>query len=682
MKLTKWVLIAAPALLATACKHKSKETDADVPKRTVFFDKSGMDTSVKPGDNFFLYANGAWTKKTKIPPSEVGWGSFYTLSDDNIKNLHHILEEVSAEDNSTGSLEQKVGDLYKSGMDTAAMEKLDYTPVKPLLAKINAVKNYKELVSLAAEGFKDGDGFLFGFYISPDDKISTKNAAHFDQTGLNLPNRDYYFNTDSASKKIRAEYVKYIAKLFTLTGSDTATASKKAAGILKLETAIAQSHLTPVELRDPVKNYNKFTKQAFQQQVPDIDLTDAFKRMDLNTDTVLVGQPAYYKALDNLLKTQPIEVWKDKAVFGALNDASRLLSKRFRDARFQFYGKTLSGQKEQQPRWKIMSQNVDGGLGELLGQLYVDKYFTPDAKKRMLALVNNLQAVYKDRIEKLDWMSPDTKKRALEKLAAFTKKIGYPDKWKKYEDVEISKDAYFNNERSIAAHNYKEMIKKVGKPVDKTEWGMTPPTVNAYYNPAFNEIVFPAGILQFPFFDKNADDAINYGAIGAVIGHEMTHGFDDQGRQYDKDGNLKDWWTKEDAQKFNTRVQVMIDQYNKFTVLNRLHVNGSLTQGENLADNGGLAIAYQAFKNTPEGKDGKQIDGFTPDQRFFLSFAQVWRIKNSDETMRMRISVDPHSPEMYRVDGPLSNIPAFYKAFNIKPGDKMYRDEKERVKVW
>ena len=682
MKLTKWVLIAAPALLATACKHKSKETDADVPKRTVFFDKSGMDTSVKPGDNFFLYANGAWTKKTKIPPSEVGWGSFYTLSDDNIKNLHHILEEVSVEDNSTGSLEQKVGDLYKSGMDTAAMEKLDYSPVKPLLAKINAVKNYKELVSLAAEGFKDGDGFLFGFYISPDDKISTKNAAHFDQTGLNLPNRDYYFNTDSASKKIRAEYVKYIAKLFTLTGSDTATAGKKAAGILKLETAIAQSHLTPVELRDPVKNYNKFTKQAFQQQVPDLDLTDAFKIMDLNTDTVLVGQPAYYKALDNLLKTQPIEVWKDKAVFGALNDASRLLSKRFRDARFQFYGKTLSGQKEQQPRWKIMSQNVDGGLGELLGQLYVDKYFTPDAKKRMLALVNNLQSVYKDRIEKLDWMSPDTKKRALEKLSAFTKKIGYPDKWKKYEDVEISKGAYYNNERSIAAHNYQEMIKKVGKPVDKTEWGMTPPTVNAYYNPAFNEIVFPAGILQFPFFDKNADDAINYGAIGAVIGHEMTHGFDDQGRQYDKDGNLKDWWTKEDAQKFKTRVQVMIDQYNKFTVLNGLHVNGSLTQGENLADNGGLAIAYQAFKNTPEGKDDKKIDGFTPDQRFFLSFAQVWRIKNSDETMRMRISVDPHSPEMYRVDGPLSNSPAFYKAFNIKPGDKMYRDEKDRVKVW
>lgn len=329
-----------------------------------------------------------------------------------------------------------------------------------------------------------------------------------------------------------------------------------------------------------------------------------------------------------------------------------------------------------------MATNVDGSLGELLGQLYVEKYFTADAKKRMLDLVNNLQTVYHSRIEKLDWMSADTKKRAIAKLDAFTKKIGYPDKWKKYDDVEINKGTYYKNLQSIAKHDFKEMVGKLGKPVDKTEWGMTPPTVNAYYNPAFNEIVFPAGILQFPFFDKDADDAINYGAIGAVIGHEMTHGFDDQGRQYDKDGNLKDWWTPEDAAKFKTKVQVVIDQYNKYTVLNDLHVNGSLTQGENLADIGGLAIAYQAFKNTEQGKSDKKIDGFTPDQRFFLAFGQVWRIKNRDERLRMRISVDPHSPEMYRVNGPLSNMPEFYKAFNVKPGDKLYRPENERVKVW
>ena len=416
--------------------------------------------------------------------------------------------------------------------------------------------------------------------------------------------------------------------------------------------------------------------------MPDLDLKDAFDRMALKTDTVLVGQPNYYKSLDNLLKTQPIDVWKDKATFTAINDAANMLSKKFRDAHFDFFGKTLQGQKVEKERWKLMSYNVDNWLGELLGQLYVEKYFPPDAKKRMLDLVNNLQSTYKDRIEKLDWMSPDTKKQALAKLAAFTKKIGYPDKWKKYDDVTIDKGSYYANGQSVAKHDYNEMIKKVNKPVDRSEWGMTPPTVNAYYNSTFNEIVFPAGILQFPFFDKDADDAINYGAIGAVIGHEMTHGFDDQGRQYDKDGNLKDWWTKEDAEKFKSRVQVMIDQYDKYTVLDGLHVNGKLTQGEDLADIGGLAIAYQAFKNTPQGKGDTKIDGFTPDQRFFLSFAQVWRVKNSDETMRLRIKVDPHAPEVFRVDGPLSNTPAFFKAFDIKPGDNMYRDEKDMVKVW
>jgi putative endopeptidase len=664
MSISKWALAAVPVVLLASCGQKKQaSTTDDVPKRTVFFDKAGMDTTVKPGDNFFLYASGSWLKKTEIPASQRGWGSFYTLYDDNQKNLHKILDEITSGNNEGGSKEQKVADLYTSGMDTVAIEKLGYEPVKPLLAKISEVKDYKQLMQLSADGYKNGDGFLLGFYVSPDDKISTKNIAHFDQAGLGLPNRDYYFNTDSATVKIRTGYLKYIAKLLTLAGVDGKVADKKAADILKLETLIAKSHLTPTELRDPVKNYNKFTVTDLQKQLPDIDLKDIFKRMDLNADTVLVGQPNYFKALDALLKSQPIDLWKDKATFTALNDAAPALSKSFRDAHFEFHGKLLSGQKQPQERWKTIVESVDGGLGELLGQLYVAKYFTADAKDRMLKLVNNLQSVYKSRIEKLDWMSPETKAKAIAKLDAFTKKIGYPDKWKNYDDVEINKGAYYSNLQSIARHNYKEMIKKAGKPVDKTEWGMTPPTVNAYYNPTFNEIVFPAGILQFPFFDKDADDAINYGAIGAVIGHEMTHGFDDQGRQYDKDGNLKDWWTPEDATKFKTRVQLMIEQYNKFTVLDNLHVNGSLTQGENLADIGGIAIAYEAFKNTPEGKGDKKIDGFTPDQRFFLSFGQVWRIKTRDETMRMRISVDPHSPEMFRVNGPLSNTPAFYKAF-------------------
>jgi putative endopeptidase len=682
MKLTKYLLLAVPAIIVAGCKQPQKDQSAEIPKRTVFFDKTGMDTSAKPGDNFFLYASGTWMKKTKIPPSETGWGSFYTLFNDNEKNLHTILLAATKQENAKGSPEQKVADLFTSGMDTVAIEKLGYEPIKPFLEKIKAVKNYKDLLYIATDSYKDGDGYLLGFYISPDDRISTKNIAHFDQSGLNLPNRDYYFNTDSASVKIRAEYVKYAAKLFTLTGIDPATANKKAAAILQLETEIAKSHLTPTELRDPVKNYNKFVLADFQKQVPDLDLKEVFNHLGLKADTILVGQPNYFKTLNNLLKTQPLDVWKDKLAFTALSNASTYLSKSFRDAHFDFNGKILNGQKQPRDRWKTITDNVDGGLGELLGQLYVEKYFTPDAKSRMLALVNNLIAVYKDRIEKLDWMGAETKKHAIEKLAAFTKKIGYPDKWRKYDDVEISKDAYYANMQSIGKHNYKEEMDKVGKPVDKTRWGMTPPTVNAYYNPGFNEIVFPAGILQFPFFDKDADDAINYGAIGAVIGHEMTHGFDDQGRQYDKDGNLKDWWTKEDASKFKSKAQIMINQYNGFTVLNNLHVNGSLTQGENLADIGGVSIAYQAFKNTAEGKSDKKIDGFTPDQRFFLSYAQVWRVKSTDESMRMRISVDPHSPEMYRVNGPLSNIPAFYNAFGIKPGDKMYRDEKDRVKVW
>ena len=678
MKAASYILPLVALMLAAGCKNDSKTVD----QRTVFFDKAGMDSTVSPGENFFQYASGAWIKNTEIPASETGWGSFYTLFDQNQKNLRKILEDVSSKSASKGSNEQKVGDLYKSGMDTAAMDKRGFEPVKPLLTKINAVKDYKDLIKLAASGYKEGEGFLFGFYVGPDDKISTKNAANFNQAGLGLPNRDYYFNTDSATQKIRAEYVKYISKIFVLTGTDQASADKSAGDILKLETEIAKSHLTPVELRDPVKNYNKFAVTEFQKQVPDIDLKNVLNLMEVKTDTILVGQPNYYKALNNLFKSQPIDVWKKKLQFSALNSSAPLLSKPFREARFQFFGKTLNGQKQQQERWKQMVNQVDGGLGELLGQLYVEQYFPGDAKDRMLTLVNNLQKVYQTRIENLDWMSAETKKKALEKLNTFTKKIGYPDKWKKYDDVEISSDKYYENLQSIDRHDYKEMVDKLGQPVDKSEWGMTPPTVNAYYNPSFNEIVFPAGILQFPFFDFNADDAINYGAIGAVIGHEMTHGFDDQGRQYDKDGNLKDWWTKEDADKFIKKAKVVVDQYNEYTVLDGLHVNGNLTQGENIADIGGLTIAYQAFKMTEQGKGNEKIDGFTPDQRFFLAFGQVWRIKNRDERLRMRISVDPHSPEMYRVNGPLSNMPEFYKAFDIKPGDKMYRPEEQRVKIW
>ncbi|WP_256010939.1 M13 family metallopeptidase [Desertivirga xinjiangensis] len=680
-KIKTLLWIAVPALLAAACSE-DKKSSSQAGKRTIFFDKSGMDTTVNPAENFFRYANGTWLKKTEIPASETGWGSFYVLEDDNQKNLRKILEEASSSENEAGSITQKVGAFYASGMDTIAIDKRGYEPVKPLLTRLEGLKSPGDLVDFAVSDYKDGNGFLFEFYVGPDDKISTKNAVNFQQTGLGLPNRDYYFNNDEASEKIRKAYVKYIGKLFSLTGTDSVTSVKKAQEILRLETKIARSHSTPVELRDPVKNYNKFAVSDFQKKIPDYDMKEILRKLELNTDTILVGQPAYYTALVALLKTEPLQSWKDKLKFEAISSSAAYLSKPFREARFDFYGKTLNGQKQQKDRWKQMVSKTDESLGELLGQLYVEKHFPPDAKERMLKLVDNLQKVYQSRIEKLDWMSAATKKRALEKLNTFVKKIGYPDKWKSYNDVEVLKDKYYENLQAVARHDFKKMTSKLGKPVDKAEWYMTPPTVNAYYNPPFNEIVFPAGILQFPFFDNNADDAINYGAIGAVIGHEMTHGFDDQGRQYDKDGNLKDWWTKTDTEKFNEKAKVVGDQYSKYTVLDNLKVNGQLTMGENIADIGGLAIAYEAFKLTNQGKSSEKIDGFSPDQRFFLSFAQVWRIKNRDERMRMRISVDPHSPEEFRVNGPLSNMPEFYKAFNVKAGDKMYRDESQRVKIW
>ncbi|SFT27393.1 M13 family metallopeptidase [Mucilaginibacter polytrichastri] len=682
MNIKPLLWLAVPAVLTAACNTKKSQQSTEAPKRTVFFDKAGMDTTVKPGDNFFEYANGDWLKKTEIPASETGWGLAKQLFNNTQKSLHQILEDAVKQDAAKGSAEQKVGDLYNSGMDTTAIDKLGDSPIKPTLAAIDALKDYKDLINYVAGSYKDGDGYLFGFYVAPDGRNSKQNVAQFDQDGLGLPNRDYYFKTDADTKKIREAYVAYITKLFILTGVDAANAAKNAQDILKLETELAKSHSTPVELRDPIKNYNKFAVADIQKKITDVDLNDLFKRMGFKTDTVLVGQPKYDIALFKMLKAEPIATWKTKLKFMALSGSANYLSKDFRAASFEFNDKTLNGQKQPKERWKTMVTTVDGGLGELLGQIYVKKYFTPEAKKRITDLVNNLQAVYKERIEKLDWMSPATKEKAIIKLNAFTKKVGYPDKWKKYDDVTISKDAFYNNMQSISKHNYKEMVDKVNKPVDRTEWGMTPPTLNAYYNPSFNEIVFPAGILQYPFFDKDADDAINYGGIGMVIGHEMTHGFDDQGSQYDKDGNLNVWWTKEDNDKFKAKTQAVAKQYDAYTVLGDTHVNGNLTLGENIADNGGVALAYEAFKRTAEGKSDHKIDGFTPDQRFFLSLAQIWRSKNRDESTRMRINNDPHSPAMYRVNGPISNTDAWYKAFDVKPGDKLYKPENARVKIW
>jgi len=669
-------LIAGAIMLSCG---KSKTTQIDAP--TTFLDLSGRDTTINPADDFFNYMNGNWIRKTKIPDDQSGWGSFYVLSEENLKKTKAVLEEAAASKASSGSLEQKIGDFYASGMDTVAIEKRGAEPVKAELAKISAIKNYKEYLDYVAKNENNRGGALFSFYVGADDKNSTKNIVSFSQGGTGLPEKDYYFKNDSSTQKIRNAYLKYIKTLFTLTGTDEKTATQNANDILAFETKLAKSHKSPVELRDPIKNYHKYAVSELSK-VYGMDWNKFLQNMTIKTDTVLMGQPVYYETMGKLLETTPIETLKNVEKFALLNNTSIYLNKAFGAARFEFFGKTLRGQKVQPQRWKKLVNQTDGGLGELLGQLWVKKYFTPQAKARMLELVGNLKKVYRSRIEKLDWMSAETKAKALVKMDKIIEKIGYPDKWKNYDDVDIKRDAYFENAQAVGRHAYKEMIEKLAKPVDKTEWQMTPPTVNAYANPAFNEIVFPAGILQLPFFDNAADDAVNYGGIGMVIGHEMTHLFDDQGRQYDAEGNLKDWWKPEDAKKFNEKSKVVVNQYNNFTMFGNMHVNGELTLGENLADVGGIAIAYEAFKLTKQGQGNEKIDGLTPDQRFFMSFAEIWRIKNREETMRVRLTTDPHSPEEFRINGPLRNFEPFYKTFNVTEKNKMFLAADKRAKVW
>jgi putative endopeptidase len=647
------------------------------------FDTAGMDTTVHPGDNFFRYANGKWLANTPIPDDQSGWGSFYSLYDNNLKSLRTILDELAAHTNHPkGTAAQKVGDFYASGMDTLTIEKRGYDPLKPVLEKIHAAKSYQELVQLMGNEMKQANDFSpIGYYVSADEKNSSRYILTLVQSGLNLPEKDSYTKTDSISIQIRKELVKNIQTFLALTGTEPGLAQKQAEQVLALETKLAASHLSPVELRDPVKNYHKMSVAALQQLSPQFNWPAWLTQMGIRTDSINVSQPAYYSALGKLLVSEPLEVWKQKAAYDYISGNAQYLSKPFRNARFEFE-KVFSGLAIQPPRWKTMVEWTDGGLKDLLGQLYVAKYFPPAAKKRMDELVNNLQVAFQKRIEGLDWMSDTTKAAAKKKLSAFIKKIGYPEVWKNYDDVTISRNNLFENIRSIQQHDFAVEIRKIGNPVDKTEWGMTAPTVNAYYNPTFNEIVFPAGILQQPFFNLSADDAINYGAIGLVIGHEMTHGFDDQGRQYDADGNLKDWWQPSDGAKFLQKAGGVIQQYNNYRVLDSLPVNGELTLGENLADIGGLAIAWDAFQLTAQAGSQEKIDGFTPHQRFFLGFAQAWRLKNRPEMMRTRITTDPHSPEEFRVLGPLSNFDPFYTSFGVTEKHAMYRKPADRARIW
>lgn len=650
-------------------------------QRKSFVDVAGIDREIKPGDNFFRYVNGRWYDTVKIAGDQSGVGSYSFMNIPQKRLLQNILDSVSKTRNQVGSTEQKVGDFYASGMDITTINQRGYGPIKPILARIDAISDVPSLMKLLATELRSGNRLVISFGISPDNKNSGINIAHVYQAGIGLPERDYYFKTDSATLRIQQAYKKYISTLLQLTGSNPVVAAKNADIAYGIEKQIAASHKTNVELRDVNANYHKTAVTSMGKTQPNIGWTTLLAGLGAATDSIDMAQPAYYDKLNVLLKSVSINDWKIYLKASTLENYAETLSKPFVDASFEF-GRVLSGQDMQKSRRQIMTEKVDSYLGQALGQLYVKRYFNEDAKKRVLILVNNLQKSFENRINHLDWMSDSTKQKAKEKLYAISKKIGYPDKWRNYDQVQTNRTKYFENVVSLNQNDYGVELAKLNKPVDRTEWHTTPSTVTAYYNPSANEVVFPAGILQFPYFDFSADDAINYGGIGMVIGHEMTHAFDDQGAQFDKDGNVKNWWTKEDYSKFREKTKQLAGLYGSFTVLDTVHINGALTLGENTADNGGVAIAYDAFKMTQQGKNDDKIDGFTPDQRFFLSVARIWRVKTRDAFLRTYVNTNPHSPATWRVNGPLMNFAPFYRAFNVEPGEKNYKPEDQRIKIW
>jgi putative endopeptidase len=642
-----------------------------------------IEPSVRPQDDFFEYLNGKWLKTVEIPSDKSSWGSFMELRENTLPQLRGIIEKVATKNAAKGTDEQRIGDFYASFMDEARLEQLGATPLKGELDKIAALKDKSELPAMLARLGKIGVGVPFDFGIHQDNKDSTKYVADIGQGGLGMPDRDYYLKADDAKlAATKAKYQEHVQKMLAMAGDQNAAANAKA--IVDFETEIAKVQWTKVELRDPIKAYNKFNLSEMDKVAPGFDWKTWFDTAGLSGKAtyVIVGQPTYLKAFMDVANRTPMDTWKAYLSLHLIESYGSFLSKNFVDERFDFYGRTLSGVKEQEPRWKRGVGAVERSQGESLGKLYVAEYFPAERKARMEALVKNLLAAYKQSIDKLDWMSPATKKEAQAKLAKFTPKIGYPNKWKDYSKLVVSRDDLVGNVMRSRVVEADREINKLGKPIDREEWGMTPQTINAYYNPEMNEIVFPAAILQPPFFDANADDAVNYGGIGAVIGHEISHGFDDQGAQYDGNGNLRDWWTAADHKNFKAKTTALVNQYNAFEPLPGYHVNGELTLGENIADNSGLAIAAKAYKISLKGKKAPVIDGMTGDQRLYAGWAQVWRSKMREQQQIVQVKTDPHSPGQYRANGTLRNQPGFYEAFKVKQGDKMYLAPQERVIIW
>ena len=646
---------------------------------------TNRDTTINPSDDFFNYANGGWFKKHPIPSSEKSNGIFRMIQD-TINNQIKSICIKSAEANADkGSNKQKIGDFYASGMDSVTINKLGITPLKNEIAKIDGVKDLQGLLQTFAYFHTTGSAPAFNFYVGQDDKISSKNALFLSQGGLGLGQRSYYFDTDTDTKKIRDEYVKHVAKIFQLSGVNQEVSNANSTLIMKMETELAKSSRKLEELRDPIKNYNKMTIAQLNGLTPNIDWKAMFTNLNIkNADSVIVGQPEFYKGLNASLKNYSIDQWKVYLKWDLLNTYAGYLSKDIENQNFYFFSTVMNGIKEQKPRWKRIVEQTDGSLGELIGQVYVDEYLPKGTKEKLLEIGNNIRDVYADRIKKLDWMSEETKVKALNKLGKIVMKVGYPDKWKDLSSINIDKNSYLKNVIAVNQWNYNYMINKYGKPVDRTEWGMYPQTYNAYYNPSNNEICVPACNIIVPGFEgRMPDDAILYGIIGgSTFGHEITHGFDDQGSQYDDKGNLNNWWTKEDYAKFKAKTKLIVDQFNKYEIVGGKHINGDATQGENIADLGGVVMGFEAFKKTKQFKNKEVISGLTPQKRYFLAYGYAWMVNATKESLSQQVMMDVHSPAQFRINGPLANYPEFYKAFDIKEGSKMWQPENLRVQIW
>ena len=680
----KRVLLMMCCVLIAGCDESPKalsDIKAQESEQLISgIDLVGMNPDIRPQDDFYEYANGKWIAATEIPAEEIGWGSYMTLRKASLEQSKGIVEGLAESVGLTGE-EKKISDFYKAWMDEALVNEKGVEPLAMNLTRIEALTSHDDVITYFGSENANGLDGPFNFYVGQDDKDSTRYVAFFVQSGLGLPNRDYYFDESERGQFLVQEYQSYISRILSLAGHDDAQSA--AARVVGLETMLAEYHWTKVENRDADKVYNPFTDVELTSLLSNLNLDSYLQGIGLaRQPTVIVMQPSYLEQVNSLFREVPLETWKDYLQAKTVSSFANFLSDDFVRARFDFYAKTLTGSEQQTPRWRRAVSSINSSIGEMLGKIYVARYFNPESKERMIEMVGNLNRAYAESIRNLDWMSDETKEKALTKLSKFTPKIGYPDKWKDYSSLEVAANDLVGNIKRARTFSHNRNVGKLGKPIDRTEWFMAPQQVNAYYNPGLNEIVFPAAYLQAPNFLPEADDAYNYGAIGVTIGHEIGHGFDDQGSKYDGDGNLRSWWTDEDLANFEIRTKGLVDQFSEFEALPGLFVNGELTLGENIGDLGGTAIALKAYRMSLEGGDAPVIDGFTGEERFFLGNAQASRLKWRDQFMELLVKSDPHSPDRFRINGVLSNMADFYSTYDVKEGDELFLEEAKRVSIW